>query len=118
VTDTIRRVARLTAGLLATGALAFLLLGFGSGTHRAQVPRVLGEPKAEAVARVERHNLRAKVVRVRRAVGRLPARYAGRVVHQNFRGGITLPEGAIVRLTLYPGGKHHRQRAAIAARER
>jgi beta-lactam-binding protein with PASTA domain len=112
MTTTIRRIASLAAGLLAMGAVVFLLLGFGSGTRRAQVPRVLGEPKAEAVAQVERHNLRAEVVRVRRAVGRLPERYAGRVVHQNFRGGITLPEGAIVRLTLYPRGELRRDALA------
>jgi beta-lactam-binding protein with PASTA domain len=98
----IPKIAPVAVVVLAFAAVGLLLLGFGSGTPRAAVPKLVGEPKRVALARIERHNLTARIVSNQRAVRRLPARYAGQIVHQNFRSGITLPEGSVVRLTIYP----------------
>ena len=101
----IKQASRIVTGLVATAAFASILLGLASGTPRAQVPHVTGDTKGAALERIERHHLRAEVIRTRRAARRFPSRYMGQVVHQNFRGGITLPEGSVVRLTVSPKGK-------------
>jgi beta-lactam-binding protein with PASTA domain len=104
-----KQASRIVAVLVAAGALASLFLGLASGTPRAQVPHVTGDTKAAALESIKRHHLRADVIRTRRAARRLPARYTGQVVHQNFRGGITLPEGSVVRLTVSPKGSPPRR---------
>jgi beta-lactam-binding protein with PASTA domain len=108
----IKQASRIVAALVAAAALVSLFLGLASGTPRAQVPHVTGDTKAAALERIERHHLRADVIRTERAARRLPSRYVGQVVHQNFRGGITLPEGSVVRLTVSPKGSAPRHARA------
>jgi beta-lactam-binding protein with PASTA domain len=89
---------------LAVVGLALILLGFGAGTQRAQVPWVLGRSEAQAVKRIERHDLRAEVLARSGGAKRLSDRFriGGHVVFQSYRGGITLPRGTTVRLMVYP----------------
>ena len=101
----VKKGARVVAALVGVAAAALLLRGEFAGTPRAQVPRVTGETKALALAKIAHHDLEARVIRTARAARRLPPRFAGRVVHQNFRGGITLPRGSVVRLTVSPLGE-------------
>jgi beta-lactam-binding protein with PASTA domain len=92
---------------LAVGALALILLGFGAGTERAQVPWVLGRSEAQAVKRIEHRDLRAEVLKQTGGAQKLSDRFKvrGQVVFQDYRGGITLPRGSVVRLMVYKGAK-------------
>jgi beta-lactam-binding protein with PASTA domain len=89
---------------LAVIGFALLVLGFGAGTQRAQVPWVLGKSEAQAIKRIERHDLRAEILDRSDGAHRLERRFKdyGEVVFQDYRGGITLPRGATVRLMVYP----------------
>lgn len=89
---------------LAIAGLALALLGLGgAGTKRAQVPWVLGRSKAQAVNRIERRDLRAEVLDRSSGARKLSHRFRvdGDVVFQDYRGGITLPRGSVVRLMIY-----------------
>jgi beta-lactam-binding protein with PASTA domain len=101
----VRRIGHSLGVALAVVSVALVLLGFGEGTQRAQVPRVLGESAADAIERIERHDLRARVLRRSRGAHRLSDRYKvdGHVVFQEYRGGITLPRGTTVRLMVFEG---------------
>jgi beta-lactam-binding protein with PASTA domain len=103
-----RRIGHTLGAALAVGALALVLLGAGAGTDRAQVPWVLGRTQAEAVKRIERHDLKAEVLKQSDGARRLSDRFKvhGQVVFQDYRGGITLPKGSSVRLMVYRRVKH------------
>jgi beta-lactam-binding protein with PASTA domain len=95
--------------LLLVGALGILVMAYVVGTPQTTVPKVTGQTRSVALKRIAKSDLSAKIIRSHRAERRLPARYAGQIVHQNWRDGVTLPENGVVRLTLYPraGAKHH-----------
>ena len=92
---------------LAVGVLSLILLGFGAGTERAQVPWVLGRSEAQALKRIEGRDLHAEVLKRSGGAQRLSDRFQvqGQVVFQDYRGGITLPRGSVVRLMVYKGAK-------------
>ncbi len=102
-----RRIGHNLGVALAVGGLALVLLGFGAGTERAQVPWVLGRSEAQAVKRIERRDLHAEVLKQSDGAQRLSDRFQvhGQVVFQDYRGGITLPRGSVVRLMVYKGVK-------------
>lgn len=99
-----RRIGHTLSVALAVGGLALVTLGVGAGTERAQVPWVLGRSEAQAVKRIERHDLRAEVLKRSDGAQKLSDRFQvhGQVVFQEYRGGITLPRGSTVRLMVYP----------------
>jgi beta-lactam-binding protein with PASTA domain len=99
----VRRIGHSLGVALAVGGLAMILLGLGAGTKRAQVPWVLGRSEAQAVKRIERADLRAEVLDRSSGARKLSHRFRvdGQVVFQNYRGGITLPRGSVVRLMIY-----------------
>lgn len=102
-----RRIRHQIGIALAVTGLAVMLLGFGAGTQRAQVPWVLGRSEAQAVKRIERRDLRAEILERSAGARKLHDRFRapGQVVFQNYRGGMTLPRGTTVKLMLYPGGE-------------
>jgi beta-lactam-binding protein with PASTA domain len=99
----VRRIGHNLGAVMGVAALALILLGFGGGTERAQVPWVLGRSEAQAVKRIERRDLRAEVLERAAGARKLSERFRvdGQVVFQNYRGGITLPRGSVVRLMIF-----------------
>lgn len=104
-----RRIGHKLGVALGVGVLALALLAFSVGTERAQVPWVLGSSEAQAVKRIEGRDLHAEVLKRAGGAHRLSDRFKvqGQVVFQEYRGGITLPRGSVVRLMVYKDGKRH-----------
>jgi hypothetical protein len=96
-------VRRISAAVVIAvlAAAAALIAVYSTSEPLTHVPRVTGVTKSVALQRIARSHLSARVVASARA-RRLPPRLAGRIVHQNWKDGVTLPEDAVVRLTLYP----------------
>ena len=114
-----RRIGHKLGVALGVGALALALLAFSAGTERAQVPWVLGNSEAQAVKRIEGRDLHAEVLKRAGGAHRLSDRFKvqGQVVFQEYRGGITLPRGSVVRLMVYKDGRRHHPAHSAAAGE-
>jgi beta-lactam-binding protein with PASTA domain len=79
-----------------------LVFVYTAGTPQTSVPRVVGQTKSAALERLAKRHLHGKVIRSKWAARRLPSRFAGQIVHQTWKQGVTLPEGGVVTLTLFP----------------
>lgn len=82
--------------------IAVVVFAYTAGTPQTSVPRVVGQTKSVALERLEKRHLSGKIIKSRWAAHRLPHRWAGQIVHQTWKQGVTLPEGGVVTLTLYP----------------
>ena len=98
----IQRVSLAIAIPLLLVGIAVLAFAYTAGTPQTSVPRVVGQTKSAALERLEQRGLDGKIIKSRWAALRLPSRFAGQIVHQTWKQGVTLPEGGVVTLTLYP----------------
>jgi len=89
--------------VLVIAGLIIALTYVGDGTQRTSVPSLLGLSEAKAEKRLESRALEAEVLERQRGVHRLPKRYRvdGRIVFQDYRGGIVLPVHSKVRVVVY-----------------